>query len=192
MEPKPRPPAPACYSCTRGGTSSLCGGELDALRLVPVTLEEARRFVGLNHRHNRPPVSWKFGVGVELDGKLVGVAMAGRPVARGLDARGVIEITRVCTEGERNACTRLYGAILRAAKSLGYHTAYTYTLASESGASLKAAGWEIDETLPARPTWDTPSRRRVQLDMFGEETRPAGEKIRWVRRLAPLYETSTL
>ena len=149
------------------------------MKLVPVTLDEAKRFVGRVHRHNKPPVSWKFGVGLSLTDELIGVAMAGRCVARGLDKPGNIEVTRVCVKEISNANSRLYGAILRAAAALGYRMAYTYTVEGESGASLKATGWIMDEELDARPTWDCPARRRVQTDMFGEETRPAGRKIRW-------------
>jgi hypothetical protein len=153
--------------------------------LVPVTLDEAKAFVRRHHRHNMPPVSWKFGVGLESGGVLVGVAMAGRPVARAIDVRRNVEITRVCTLGEPNAGSRLYGAICRASLALGYRVAYTYTLQSESGASLRAAGFEVDEELPARATWDTPSRRRIQTNMFGEESRPSEPKIRWKRLLCP-------
>jgi hypothetical protein len=149
------------------------------MKLVPVTLDEAKQFVRHNHRHNKAPVSWKFGVGLAVNEQLVGVAMAGRPVGRGLDRPGNVEITRVCVKETRNANSRLYGAILRAAAALGYSMAYTYTLQSESGASLKATGWEIDEALDARPTWDCPARRRTQTNMFGEEQRPAEAKIRW-------------
>lgn len=153
------------------------------MRLVPVTLTEAKRFIGQYHRHNKPPVSWKFGVGLSVGGSLVGVAMAGRPVGRGLDKPGNVEITRVCVRELKNGNSRLYGAILRAAAALGYETAYTYTLQSESGASLKATGWVVDKELDARPTWDTPSRRRTQTDMFGTEQRPAEAKIRWKHSL---------
>lgn len=34
------------------------------LELVPITLADAKRFVGQHHRHNLPPVTWRFGVGV--------------------------------------------------------------------------------------------------------------------------------
>lgn len=128
-------------------------------------------------------MSWKFGVGLEHCGELIGVAVAGRPVARPLDSRFNIEVTRVCVTECRNANSRLYGAICRAATSLGYRTAYTYTLASESGASLKASGWEVDAELPPRPTWNCAARQRVQSDMFGTEQRPREAKIRWIRRL---------
>lgn len=153
------------------------------MRIVPVTLDQAKAFVAQHHRHNRAPVSWKFGAGLEVGGKLVGVAMAGRCVARGLDSPNVLEVTRVCTLGAQNACTRLYGAVCRAAAALGYRKVYAYTLQSEPGSSLKAAGFREDERLDARPTWNCAARHRTQTDLFGNETRPAEAKIRWVREL---------
>jgi hypothetical protein len=153
------------------------------MELVPVTLDEAKQFVAKHHRHNDAPLSWKFGVGLSANNKLIGVAMAGRPEGRGIDKFQNIEITRVCVIEKKNANSKLYGNILRACKSLGYRVAYSYTLAEESGASLRAVGFEVDAELPPRPTWDTPARRRQQVDMFGNERRPSGPKIRWKKVL---------
>jgi hypothetical protein len=147
------------------------------MKLRPVTLADAKAFVSENHRHNKPPLSWKFGVGLECEGRLIGVAMAGRPVARALDVPGALEVTRVCTLGERNANSMLYGAIARAARALGYVVLYTYTLVSESGTSLKASGWTVDACLEARKGWDAPSRPR------NEELWPSEGKYRWIKRL---------
>lgn len=155
-----------------------------SLRLRPVTLTEARRFVGEHHRHNLPPRGHLFSVGVEVEGQLVGVAIASRPVARMLDDGRTVEVVRTCTDGTPNANSMLYGAITRAAKALGYDRAFTYTLASEPGTSLRAAGWARDADLKARPTWDTPSRRREQTDLFGQDRRPSEPKVRWVKELA--------
>lgn len=157
--------------------------EYVALELRPVTLEEARRFVAEHHRHNDPPVTWKFGVGVESEGQLVGVAMAGLPKARALMDGHTLEVNRTCTLGARNANSLLYGAIARAAKALGYHRLVTYTLAEEPGSSLRGAGWQKDGDVPARETWDTPSRPRQEVNLFGERTRPTGPKTRWVKLL---------
>jgi hypothetical protein len=44
-------------------------------------------------------VDGKFAVGASVDGKLVGVAIAGRPVARRLDDGKTLEVLRVCTDG---------------------------------------------------------------------------------------------
>lgn len=154
------------------------------MQIVPVTITEAKEFVGKHHRHNKPPVSALFAVGLgNGDGELIGVAIAGRPVARALQDGRTVEITRVCTIGHKNANSKLYGHALRAARALGYLRAITYTLATESGASIRAAGFTQDAKLKARPTWDCDARRRVQTDMFGTDQRPAGEKIRWIRML---------
>jgi hypothetical protein len=154
------------------------------LSLRPMTVTDAKAFVARHHRHNAPPESGLFAVGVEDDaGEPRGVAIVGRPVARALQDGWTCEVTRVGTDGVKNGCSMLYGAACRAAKALGYRRAYTYTLAEESGASLKASGWTLDAELPARPTWDTPARRRMQTDLFGEDRRPPGRKRRWVKIL---------
>ena len=141
------------------------------LRLCPVSFRQAADFVSEHHRHHRPPVSWKFGVGVEEDGRLAGVAMAGRPVARGLDDGRTLEVTRLCTDGTRNACSMLYSAIRRAAKALGYTRLVTYILETESGTSLMAAGWHR-VCLTAGGSWSCPSRPR-------EDKAPTCRKVRW-------------
>lgn len=153
------------------------------MNLRPVDLATARRFVGEHHRHNLPPVGWKWGVGVECDGELVGVAMASRPVARMLDDGLTLEVARTCTTGARNANSMLYGAVARAAKALGYRKLITYTLATEGGSSLRASGFTAIAELAPRPTWSTPSRPEYQQDIFGNERRPTKAKVRWERAL---------
>jgi hypothetical protein len=156
------------------------------MKLVPVDREQARRFVNEHHRHNEAPLSWKFGVGLENgEAELVGVAMAGRPKARGLDQLRAVEVERVCVlEGHRNACSMLYGAVCRAAAALGYEIAYTYTLASEDAASVKAAGFVLDAELADRSAgeWGQ-SRARYQETLFGARRIPSGPKHRWRREL---------
>ena len=149
------------------------------LQVVPVTIKDARRFVGEHHRHNLAPRSGLFAAGVSDDVGLVGVAIVGRPVARMLQDGRTCEVLRVATDGTRNACSMLYGAVRRAAFALGYQRIVTYTLTSESGASLRAAGWVREADLPARPTWDGGGRHRVQADLFGNERRPSCPKVRW-------------
>ena len=112
-----------------------------SLRLVPVSLREANAYVDAYHRHHGRVVGHKFSVGCEQDGQLVGVAIVGRPVSRYLDNGSTLEVTRLCSNGERNVCSFLYGAAARAAKALGYRKIVTYTLDTEPGTSLKAAGW---------------------------------------------------
>jgi hypothetical protein len=166
-------------------TTPLGNAETVRLRLVPINLGDARKFIGQHHRHNLPPVGWRFGVAVAMkDGTVVGVAMAGRPVARMLDDGRTLEVTRTCTLGTPNANSMLYGATARAAKALGYDRLITYTLAEETGSSLRAAGWEKDADVPGEASWSRPSRPAIQTDIFGNERRPPGDKVRWIKRLA--------
>lgn len=152
------------------------------LRLMPCTITEARVFVGRHHRHNLPPQGGLFAVGIsDEDGTRRGVAIVGRPVARRLDDGVTCEITRLCTDGAENGCSMLYGAAARAARALGYQRILTYTLQSEPGASLRASGFAVDALVDGRPSWSVPSRPRVQTDLFGNPTRPAEPKIRWVK-----------
>lgn len=95
-----------------------------------------------------------------MDDKIVGVAIVGRPVSRHRDDGVTLEITRLCTDGTRNACSFLYGACARAAFALGFKRIGTYILASENGASVKAAGWRLIGETPGR-SWSVPSRPRV-------------------------------
>lgn len=165
------------------------------IELVPVTLTEARRFVATHHRHSRPPVTWRVGVGLADDGHLVGVAILGSPVSRKVMAAEprTIEITRVCTLGDKNANTRLYGAACRAAAALGYTSAITYTLESEGGSSLRAAGFRCERAAGARvgQTWNVQTRPRVEVNLLGEAMTPTAEpKLLWRRDLVPAKATA--
>ena len=132
------------------------------LRIVPVDLKTAREFVAVHHRHNDPPIGHKFSVGVAQGDVLVGVAIVGRPVSRVIQSeRSTLEVIRTATDGTRNANSMLYGACRRAAFALGYDRLITYTQSTESGASLRAAGFRVIAQRPPRPGWDTPSRRRT-------------------------------
>lgn len=130
------------------------------LHLQPITFPEAAAFVKQHHRHHIPPVSWKFGVAVNDGTKVRGVIIVGRPVARHLDDGLTLEVTRCCTDGAKNAASMLYGAAWRAAKALGYRKLITYTMQSEPGTSLHAAGWKAVAESPGR-SWNTPGRPRV-------------------------------
>lgn len=112
------------------------------LTLKPIHLASAQAFVKKYHRHNIPPVGGKFAVSCYDDDRLCGVAICGRPVARRLDDGETLEIYRNCTDGTRNACSKLYGACQRIARDMGYKKIITYTLVSENGASLKAANFK--------------------------------------------------
>lgn len=143
------------------------------LDIVPVTLAEANAFVEQNHRHHGKTVGHKFSVAVAdtETGEIVGVAIVGRPVSRHLDNGWTLEVNRLCTDGTKNACSMLYAAAWRAARAMGYKKLITYILDSESGTSLKAAGWKcIGQAGGVRWT----GKRRPQVDLY-----PAQMKIKW-------------
>ena len=125
----------------------------DQLQIVPITFSEAKNFIAEHHRHNKPPVGWKFGIGLRNASGLVGVATAGRPVARHFDDGLTLEVNRTCTNGAKNANSMLYGAIWRAGKAMGYRRCITYTQSDETGCSLRAAGWVRVKCLPPRGSW---------------------------------------
>ena len=106
-----------------------------------------------------------------MNGKIVGVAIVGRPVARSFDDGWTVEVTRTCTDGTANANSKLYGACWRAAQALGFKRMITYTLPSESGASLRAAGWRLYGPAGGG-SWSRQSRPRV-------DRHPLQNKFRW-------------
>lgn len=132
----------------------------DRLRIVPMRRDPAYAVIAAWHRHHKPPTGYQFALGCALGDRVVGVAVAGRPVSKEFDDGVTIEVTRVATDGTQNANSMLYGACWRAARALGYSRALTYTEDGESGASLRAAGWLHAATRPARAGWDTRSRPR--------------------------------
>lgn len=142
------------------------------IRLVPIVLRDANAAVARWHRHHQPVPGAKFCVGVARGDELCGVAIAGRPVARAYDDGMTLEVTRVATDGTRNANSMLYGAIQRAAFALGYRRLITYTRTDESGASLRGVNWKVVAQRPAR-SWDTCSVKRPRK----ESTDPHGRLL---------------
>jgi hypothetical protein len=142
------------------------------LKIITCKFDEANAFVKRHHRHHGKVVGHKFSLAVVDERDLVrGVAIVGRPVARGADDGMTLEVTRVATDGCPNACSALYGASWRAAKALGYRRLITYTLDTEPGTSLIAAGWKVVAEVKGR-SWDCPSRPRV-------DKHPTRGKFRW-------------
>lgn len=142
------------------------------LTIIPCDLSEANAFVARHHRHHQRVVGHKFSLAVADDnGVIRGVAIIGRPVARRMDDGMTLEVTRVATDGCKNACSALYGAARRAAFALGYQRIGTFTLKTEPGTSLVAAGWKVVGETPGR-SWSVPSRPRV-------DKHPLQRKIRW-------------
>lgn len=130
------------------------------LDLQPLTFAEACEFIRRHHRHHEPPVSHKFSIGVNDGTSVVGIVIVGRPVARHCDDGYTAEVTRLCTDGTPHVASKLYAAAWRAARAMGYRRIITYTLASESGASVRASGWHELYRVKGR-SWSCPSRPRV-------------------------------
>lgn len=111
--------------------------------VVPMTLSQVNDLISRWHRHHKPVQGHRFSIGARLpDGSICGAAVVGRPVSREVDQYSVAEVTRLVTNGYPNACSFLYGACARIAKEMGFTSIQTYILETESGVSLKAAGWK--------------------------------------------------
>jgi hypothetical protein len=130
------------------------------IELVPITFKNACAFIRTKHRHHQPPQGMKFCLAVAKEGQVVGVAVTGRPVSRYLDDGRTLEVTRVCTDGTKNVCSKLYSSCWRVAKEMGYKRLVTYILYSEPGTSLKASGWTCQGTAGGG-NWNKPSRQRA-------------------------------
>jgi len=146
------------------------------LQIEPVSFREAKAFIAKHHRHHGPAQGWKFGIGVSRAAALVGVIVVGRPVSRVLDDGYTLEVTRCCTDGTRNACSKLYGAAARVAREMGYRRIITYTLETEAGKSLQASGWRMTALTQGHREWSCPSRRR-------QSAAPTCPKRRWEKPL---------
>lgn len=148
------------------------------MRIAPITLSQANDFVRLLHRHNRPVQGCRFAIGCEAQTRLAdgpewvlcGVVIVGRPVSPKLDDGKAAEITRLCTDGTRNACSMLYAAARKAARAMGLGPIYTYTLPEEGGASLRAAGFHLDKT-------DAGGSARMWKNRPGRTVEPVGDDL---------------
>ena len=130
------------------------------MTVVPLTLKCANDFVIQNNRDDGKVKGFKYSIGaVDEKAELRGVAITGRPVSRYLDNGTTAEITRLCTDGFKNACSFLYAACARIAKEMGYTKIITYILITENGASLKAAGWS-EQGVCGGGNWNVKSRPR--------------------------------
>lgn len=151
----------------------------DRLSLAPTTLRAANDFVEAYHRHSRRTArnGGKFAVSAVFDDEVVGVAIVGNPLSATLMDGFTAEVLRCCVlpSAPRNACSFLYGRCWRIWQQMGGRRLITYTLQTESGASLKGAGWKVvGETRPHK-RWDTKADacRRTDQAIYGQS------KFRW-------------
>ena len=160
------------------------------LEIRPISLAKANAFVEEYHRHHGKKVGGRFAISCWGDGDILhGVAICANPVGRWSDDGRTLEVSRLCTDGEPNACSILYGACARIAKDMGFLKIQTYILQSESGNSLKASGWKMEANEVGAITWATPNNQREmhrnmrpkQLSLFQEKDSPKELKQRWVK-----------
>jgi len=166
-----------------------------SLKIVPFTLGQANEMVAQFHRHHKPATGHRFSIGVR-DGQLVlrGAAIVGRPKAHMTEQYGIVEVTRLVTDGAENACSALYGACARIAKEMGFDRIFTFILKDEPGTSLRAVGWKRIRAdgnyceceggctlcITAGGDWNRPSRGGRRRDQ------PECKKQRWGRWLDEL------
>jgi hypothetical protein len=93
-----------------------------------------------HHRHSDPDTGHKWSIGATVDGVIVGVAIIGRPKGKGLQDGWTLEVTRLCTEGYRNACSFLYGASWRLVRAHGYLRLVTYVKDERNGCQRSCCG----------------------------------------------------
>lgn len=146
------------------------------LRVVPLTLGQANDLIARLHRHHKPVVGHRFSLGALNGDALVGAAVVGRPVARAVPQYEVAEVTRLVTDGTKNACSILYAACARVAREMGFKKIQTYILDTESGVSLRAAGWG-HEADTAGGDWNHSWRKGRRTDQ------PMAPKRRYAKAL---------
>lgn len=154
-----------------------------AMKVVPLTFPKANECVRMWHRHHATlpgGFAW-YCLGAVQGGLVVAAAICGRPTNRNNDDGQTVEVIRLSSDGTANACSMLYGAAARVAREMGASQIITYTLASESGSSLRAAGWNRDKD--GIQSWWTHNGSRTPA-----VTRPHMDerKVRWSVTFRPV------
>lgn len=150
------------------------------LHTEPIAFDQAAAYVEAYHRHNAAPPGHLFSVGCYFDSTLVGVAICGRPVGRHLDDGSTAEVTRVCTRGHKNACSKLYAACQKYARLRGFERLITYTLLSETAASVRSANFTLDATSVGGKAWTGKRHAKRKSGSTKQEL-----KNRWIFQLKP-------
>lgn len=152
------------------------------MNVVPLTLAQANELILAWHRHHKPALGHRFSIGAQCGGEMVGAAIVGRPVARKTPQYSVAEVTRLVTNGRKNACSFLYAASARIAREMGFEKIQTFILKEESGDSLKAAAWSFEALTDSKPhKWHSREGRR--------DDQPSEQKQRWAKVLIPKTTT---
>lgn len=154
------------------------------MKVVPLTLAQANVAVRQWHRHHKPVVGHRFSLGAMAGDVLVGAVIVGRPKSRMSDQYQIAEVTRLVTDGHKNACSFLYGAAARVAKDMGFWKIQTFILESEPGTSLKAAGWRLIN-ITEGGQWKHTGIAQMRLGQThgNREDQPTERKQAWIKNL---------
>ena len=150
----------------------------------PITIKAANEFIKTFHRHHRPTIRncgrWAIAA-MNINNEMVGVVIAGNPVSATYMDGYTIELTRLCVKepAPKGTCSFLLSKCCAIWKTMGGKKAITYTLESESGASLKGAGWRLSGIVKPHKRWTNKSKldgvERTHLEIY-ELTKNRWEK----------------
>ena len=147
---------------------------------VPITLREANDYVAQFHRHNGRTArnGGKWAIGASNGSGLVGVAIVGNPLSATFMDGYTAEVLRCCTipEAPKGTVSFLYARCWKIWSAMGGRKLITYTLATESGSSLRGAGWKNVASCPAGQignNWNKGQKAREWQPIYGQQ------KIRW-------------
>ena len=136
-------------------------------QVSPIRLSAANDFIFRLHRHHKEVQGHKFSLAAWKNGKIVAVVIVGRPVARKTDDGIRLEVTRLCSDGTRNACSFLYGLARRVCSIMGYAALQTFIMETEPGSSLRASDWEIIGETGGK-SWSVKTRQRTDKHALGK------------------------
>ena len=115
---------------------------------------------------------------------MVGVVIASNPVSATLMDGYTLELTRLCVAecAPKGTCSFLLSKCCSIWHLMGGKRVITYTLNSESGASLRGAGWSIVGQVMPHKRWQNKSKadgiERADLEIYRLP------KLRWERILS--------
>ena len=125
---------------------------MSKLHHISLNLTQSQAMVETFHRHSKPLKRHMFSIGAVLYPgqdwfECVGVITVDRCSSAWSKRRDHVEIRRLCTtpDAPKNTASYLLARAKEACFAMGYNCIVTYTKPYESGASLKGAGFYLQE-----------------------------------------------